>query len=186
MATSSPLIKKLALPGGAVITNFFDTSGRMTENRLRNSTGTLLNEHDYAYNSGNQRTKQTRTAADFVDYTYDDIGQVMSALGKESGGATLRWQERFYYGYDKAGNLSNRVQNVQTNVFSVNNLNQLTSVVRTNNSYTVAGTTTGSCPSRPLSRPSSTTRVRMSSSRPTSRSAVVPEAFTCATSTTRR
>ena len=45
-------------------------------------------------------------------------------------------------GYDEAGNLSNRVQNAQTNVFRVNNLNQLTSTVRTNPSATVAGFTT--------------------------------------------
>jgi len=77
-----------------------------------------------------------------VDYTYDDSGQLKSALGKESGGTTNRWQERFYYGYDKAGNLSNRVQNVLTNVFHVDALNQLTSVVRTNSSITVAGATT--------------------------------------------
>ena len=88
--------------------------------------GTLLNRHDYTYNAGSQRTAQTRTGGDYIDYTYDDIGQLQSALGKESGGTTNRWQERFFYGYDTAGNLSNRVQNVQTNVFHMNNLNQLT------------------------------------------------------------
>jgi len=45
----------------------------------------------------------------------------------------------FSYGYDSVGNLSNRVQNLLTNVFQVNALNQLTSVVRTNNSATLAG-----------------------------------------------
>ena len=59
-----------------------------------------------------------------------------------TGGTTNRWHERFYYSYDNVGNLSNRVQNVLSNVFNVDSLNQLTSVVRTNGSLTVAGTTT--------------------------------------------
>ena len=94
------------------------------------------------YDEASRRTKQTRTSGDYVDYTYDETGQLTSALAQESGGTTNRWQERFIYGYDAAGNLSKRVQNVQTNVFSVDILNQLTSVVRTNTSATVAGATT--------------------------------------------
>jgi RHS repeat-associated protein len=78
-----------------------------------------------------------------VNYTYDALGQLETALGLESGGTTNRWQEGFIYSYDAAGNLTKRVQNVQTNVFVVNSLNELTTVVRTNNSLTVAGTTTG-------------------------------------------
>ena len=39
-----------------------------------------------------------------VDYGYDDLGQLTSALGAETGGAP-RWHERFFYAYDAAGNL---------------------------------------------------------------------------------
>ncbi len=44
--------------------------------------------------------------------------------------------------YDKAGNLSNRVNNLFTNFFSVDNLNQLNTQTRSATNYTVAGTTT--------------------------------------------
>jgi hypothetical protein len=37
---------------------------------------------------------------------YDNIGQLTSALEKESRGVTNRFQEMFSYTYDKAGNLS--------------------------------------------------------------------------------
>lgn len=39
-------------------------------------------------------------------YTYDNTGQLLSSLGTEPGGATNRWQERFFYSFDPAGNLS--------------------------------------------------------------------------------
>ncbi len=41
-----------------------------------------------------------------MDYTYDNIGQLQTAKGKESGG-TARKQEQFGYGYDAAWNLNN-------------------------------------------------------------------------------
>jgi len=234
-------VRKLALPNGGYITNGFDAMGRLTSTTLKNSGHGILNQHSYLYDDGSRRTRQTRvgtlstaSVTNFLDYGYDKIGQLQSALGKESGGTTNRWHERFYYGYDKAGNLhpvrygahiplclrasqqqrrqslhwlhprlaraiptapkrrgdldakpialgphilrslpsptgrheagkvfkvgmgqtvsqkppeklshgvNNRVQNVQTNVFNVDSRNQLTSVVRTNSSATVAGTT---------------------------------------------
>jgi RHS repeat-associated protein len=135
-------LQRLSLPGGAYVTNTHDLFARLTDTSLKTSGATVLHQHAYALDDANRRTQQTRTAGDYVDYTYDDSGQLTSALGKESGGTTNRWHERFFYRYDAAGNLSHRVQNVQTNVFHVDSLNQLTSVVRTNNSATVAGATT--------------------------------------------
>lgn len=52
---------------------------RLTATALRRADATLLNWHSYDYNVGNQRTKQTRTAGDYVDYAYDDIGQLQRA-----------------------------------------------------------------------------------------------------------
>ncbi len=138
------LVRKLALPNGSYITNGFDAMGRMTSTTLKNSSHSTLNSHAYQLDDASRRTRQTRTGGDFMDYGYDKIGQVQSAIGYEPGGTTNRWHERFSYGYDKAGNLSNRVQNAQTNVFSVDILNQLTAMVRTNSSATVVGITTSS------------------------------------------
>jgi len=41
-----------------------------------------------------------------LNYTYDQIGQLKTALGREAGGTTNRWQEHFGYVYDAAGNLN--------------------------------------------------------------------------------
>jgi len=136
-------VKKLSLPNSAYITNTFDSVARMLSTTLKNSGNTNLNSHQYIYNPGNQRTNMMRTDGSFVDYTYDPGGQLKTVLGKESGGTTNRWNEQFRYTYDAAGNLSNRVQNVLTNVFNVNSLNELTSVVRTNSNLTVGGNYVG-------------------------------------------
>src|SRR5216117_1249596 len=60
----------------------------------------------HTYDAGSRRTRQTRTDGSYVDYGYDNIGQVKTAMGKESGGTTNRWHERMAYAYDAAGNLA--------------------------------------------------------------------------------
>jgi RHS repeat-associated protein len=141
LPTAGRLVERLVLPSGAYVTNVYDTLARLTSTTLKNSSHSTLNSHAYDLNDGHQRTKQTRKDGDFVDYTYDPIGQLQTALGKENGGTTNRSQEQFRYTYDAAGNLSNRVANVLTNTFNVNSLNELTTVTRTTN-FTLAGFTT--------------------------------------------
>ena len=131
-------MRRLTLPTGGYITNDYDTVSRQLLTRLVKSDDSELNGHDYAYNPGNQRTNQTRVTQVFTNgnwylatnemvYGYDGIGQLRGANGKEAGGS-LRMGEQFAYKYDAAGNLTNRVQNLFTNTFNVNSLNELTTV----------------------------------------------------------
>src|SRR6266436_3473880 len=108
--------------------------------KLRNCSDALLGSWAYGYNLGSQRTNVTRTDSSFVNYAYDPLGQVKTALGKEGAGAT-RWHEQFGYAYDAAGNLNLRTNNDLVQAFNVNSLNELSTVSRTTN-MTVAGTTT--------------------------------------------
>jgi RHS repeat-associated protein len=144
LSGSSPasLVKSLSLPNGSAITNNYDSHARMLGTWLRKNDGTLLNKHEYALNDLDQRTKQTRTGGDYVDYAYDPLGQLTNAVGKELGGVTNRWHEQFAYKYDAAGNLTNRVQHRLTNSFAVNSLNQLTGGARAGR-ISVGGITTG-------------------------------------------
>ncbi|MDA1274221.1 MAG: hypothetical protein O2960_09240 [Verrucomicrobia bacterium] len=57
-----------------------------------------------------RRTRHTRTEGSYVDFTYENLGQLQSAIGKESGAAS-RLNEQFRYGYDTAWNLSSRTNN---------------------------------------------------------------------------
>ncbi len=85
------------------ITNAFDNVGRLTLTKLRTSGGIDLNTHSYLYNHGHQRYRQTRTDASYVTYTYDNIGQLKSAIGTGSQST-----ENLGYAYDTAWNLNTR------------------------------------------------------------------------------
>ena len=141
LAQASPLHLRLSLPNGAYVTNAYDSLARLTNTSLKSSSHAVLNAHAYLYNDGNQRTRQTRTGGDYVDYGYDDIGQLKTSSGKEVGGTTNRWQEQLSYAYDAAGNLLHRTNHTLIQTFGVNNLNQLTNQSRSGR-MSVAGTTT--------------------------------------------
>ena len=140
LVTPATLVKRLALPNGAAITNAYDSVARMTKTYLINSTNGVLDKYDYSYNLGNQRTNVTRTSGDYVSYAYDSIGQLTNASGREAN-STLRLQEQFGYGYDAAGNLNTRTNNGLVQTFGVNALNELTTGSRSG-TLTVAGATT--------------------------------------------
>jgi RHS repeat-associated protein len=135
--TPSTLTALLTLPSGAYITNSYDSNARLTGTYLMNGSGAQLNAHSYSYNTVNQRTRQNRQAGDYVDYTYDNLGQLVSALGRETGGAN-RAHEQLGYGYDKAGNLNSRTNNALVQSFGVNSLNELTTITRSG-TFTVSG-----------------------------------------------
>ena len=120
------------------IYNQFDQLARLSDTALYGVGGNLRNQHTYAMNEANQRTKQTFTGGNFTDYTYDDIGQLKTAKGKESGGSTSRLNEQFGYAYDAAWNLNYRTNNALTQTFSVDSKNQLTTAARSG-TLTVAG-----------------------------------------------
>lgn len=72
---------------------------------------------------------------------YDNAGQLLAALGKESGGTTNRLHEQLSCVYDAAGNLTWRTNNGLRQQFQVNPLNELTTSSRSG-TLTVVGTTT--------------------------------------------
>jgi RHS repeat-associated protein len=145
-APLSDRVQSLGLPGQGTehthIENQFDSLARLTGTTLYKADGTtVLNQHTYQYNDANERTRQTFKEGNYVDYTYDPIGQLKTAMGWEAGGTTNRLQEQFGYAYDKAWNLNYRTNNALTQTFSVNNLNELTTASRSG-TFTVAGTAT--------------------------------------------
>lgn len=140
--TGGKHLARLTMPSGGAITNDFDGNGRLLETTLIKSDSSILNQHRYSYNAGNQRTQQVFTAGNYVNYGYDKIGQLTAARGWEAGGSTNRWQEQFGYAYDTAGNLSYRTNHTLMQRFNVNNLNALTTVTN-GGRLTVAGSTFG-------------------------------------------
>ena len=134
-------VSRLALPNGANVTNTYDSVARLLTTKLLNSSSAVLDSENYAYNLASQRTAETNAVGDFRNYTYDNEGELKTAIGKEAGGTTNRWQEQLGYTYDGAGNLNYRTNNVLIQTFNVNDLNELSTATR-NGTLTVAGTTT--------------------------------------------
>ena len=87
-ALRSTLPATVSLPNGAYITNTYDNVARLLSSTLTTSGQSTINSHSYQLNQANQRTQQAFTAGNYVDYTYDNTGQLESAKGKESGGTT--------------------------------------------------------------------------------------------------
>jgi RHS repeat-associated protein len=132
------LLKSITFPNNCVITNTFDSVGRLASTTLQNGSAVTLNSYAYAYNLAGQRTQLTRTDGSYVAYTYDSAERLTSAKGKESGGVTNRLHEQLGYAYDAAGNLSQRTNNALVQTLNVNTLNELTTSTRAG-TYTVAG-----------------------------------------------
>jgi len=147
------LVRNLSLPNTGAITNAYDNVARLTKTCLRTSGGTILNSHAYAYNAASQRTSQTRTEGSYVSYTYDAIGELVTAAGKEPGGVTNRYNEQFGYAYDPAGNLNYRTNKALVQTFTVDSRNELTNVARAN-TLTVAGTSSSAASAVTVTGPS--------------------------------
>ena len=146
------LIRSLTYPSGAHSDRSYDGAGRLLEIALKDPSGNnVLDQFDYHYDLGSQRTQQVFSVANAnanyshsTDYSYDNIGQLKRARGWKSngqGGQTPRLQEQFDYAYDAAWNLNYRTNNALVQTFGVNNLNELSTVSR-NGTLTVAGTAT--------------------------------------------
>ena len=123
MPPNCPLVDALNLPNGALITNKYDNVARLLSTRLLNSSASALDSQSYAYNLAGQRIAETNLAGDYRNYTYDNAGELLTAIGKEAGGVTTRMQEQLGYAYDAAGNLNFRTNNTLIQNFNVNNLN---------------------------------------------------------------
>jgi YD repeat-containing protein len=75
---------------------------------------------NYRYNRLSQRTRIDLADGSYWVFGYDDLGQLSSAKGFESGSGS-RAQEPLTYGYDLAGNLQSRTNNGLVHRFTVNN-----------------------------------------------------------------
>ncbi len=92
---ASRLISQLNLPNGSSMAYGYVGLARLTSSTLRNSSGSTLNLHSYLYNNAHQRTRQNRNG-NYVDYGYDAVGQLTSALGFENSGASRRHEQLSY------------------------------------------------------------------------------------------
>ena len=108
-------------------------------------------------------TNQAFTLGNFMNYTYDNIGQLKTARGYETNGTPARLQEQFGYAYDSAWNLNTRTNNALVQNFTVNTVNELTGTSRSG-TLTVAGTATEPSGNAPFSSSPGVTNVTVNTS----------------------
>jgi RHS repeat-associated protein len=120
--------------------DFTDPLKRLKNTALKNN-GTTVNSHAYLYNAGSQRTKQTLTDGSYVDYAYDNLGQLDTALTKTSGGSAVTGQQ-FDYAYDAGWNLTTRATGSGTTTYVPNDRNQLSTAGGWAQGYDAAGNRT--------------------------------------------
>ena len=127
-SSSSPLPKAISLPNTSSITNAFDAVARLTASVLIKNTGTILDSAIYGYNTAGQRTTFTNAAGTYVQYTYDNIGQLKTATSSVSS-------ENRGYGADPCWNLNWRTNNGASYNYLVDTKNQLTNAYSATYSY---------------------------------------------------
>lgn len=123
------LMRRIALPNTSLITNLYDSEARLTGTFLQTSAGSTLDSATYGYNLANQRTTFTNAAGTFVQYSYDNIGQLKvadSSVNSEDRG----------YNYDAAWNLHYRTNNGSLGTFTVDTKNELTTAPSPANALT--------------------------------------------------
>lgn len=131
-------IQNLALPGGNSIAETYDPAGQILTTALKHGS-TVLDSSTYTYDANGNRTSVTRANNAYVNYGYDAIGQLTSAVGYEPDAITLRANEDFGYGYDAADNLLTRTNHTLIQTFTTDHANELVNVTRNNDLLTVAG-----------------------------------------------
>jgi RHS repeat-associated protein len=123
------LIRRIALPNTSLITNFYDGEARLTGTFLQTSGGSTLDSATYGYNVANQRTTFTNAAGTYVQYSYDNIGQLKVA------DSSVNTEDRGY-NYDAAWNLHYRTNNGTLGTFTVDTKNELTNAPSPANALT--------------------------------------------------
>lgn len=139
---ASSRIKTLKRPNG--ITTVYGYSAVSNGSQLQfiwhtNQSGQTISRYDYCRDAVGRITAITNLANGTTtnwSYEYSPVGQLLGAAARTTNGTVT---QRFRYTYDDAGNRISSQSNSAALAESVNNLNQLIGISRTNSTVRVAG-----------------------------------------------
>jgi RHS repeat-associated protein len=121
------------LGNGTYATHAYDAAGNLISLVNRAPDGTVNSRFDYTYDAQGLRTSET-TLEGTAFYTYDDAGQLTSAI--LPGGRTIT------YAYDALGNRTTVNDSGDTTDYTTNDLNQYTTEGAQRDSYDADGNLT--------------------------------------------
>ena len=137
---ASELRSQLTLPNGASIQDRYDAVAQLTNTTLFSSSSAPLDTHVYANDVRGLRGHHITADGRVDDYAYDTIGQLKAAHTYGSNNVGILAFR--HYGYDAAGNLAWRTNDLVTvRAYAPDRLNQLTNFGLAG-TITVSGTTT--------------------------------------------
>jgi len=122
-----------------------DSLARLDYTGLINFWGHTLDGYGYTHDPLGLRTNITRSLGltnSSVAVGYDSMGQLTSWQAREGLSGPLRLNEQVGWGYDAAGNLRYRTNGGLLQTFTMDPVNQLTNVARSN-TMTLSGVTPG-------------------------------------------
>ncbi|MDR3574548.1 MAG: RHS repeat-associated core domain-containing protein [Anaerolineaceae bacterium] len=127
---NSPLVSQITFKQSGT-TRMMTTKTYDHLNRLTgiSSSSSFSSSFSYAYNTANQRTKDTLVDGSYWLYSYDNLGQMTGGNKYFADGTAVPGQQ-FGYGFDDIGNRKQTTAggNGETRLanYTVNNLNQIT------------------------------------------------------------
>lgn len=91
-STRKTRVGRIDLLNSAYVINTFDSVARRASTKLPYDVApgspAVFDAHGYTYNQTGQRTKQTRDwGLNWIDDTYDSVGQLNTALAKDNAGS---------------------------------------------------------------------------------------------------
>ncbi|MDP2816259.1 MAG: hypothetical protein Q8O19_06225, partial [Rectinemataceae bacterium] len=123
---ASSKITSISLNGNVVVSNTYDTLGRLIKKENFKPDGTLVSSFEYSMNNSDEREDVKLLDGKSIDYSYDLAGQVIGAQKKFSDNST-DYSYNYGYQYDPAGNPLLRTSQGQKRDYTFNNLNQFLS-----------------------------------------------------------
>ncbi|MDP2815585.1 MAG: RHS repeat-associated core domain-containing protein, partial [Rectinemataceae bacterium] len=131
---ASSKIASISLNGNVIVSNTYDTLGRLIKKENFKPDGTLVSSFEYTLNASDERIDvKSRSALQpdqpenlSISYSYDLAGQLTGAVRKFTDAST-DYSYNYGFNYDPAGNPLLRTSQGQSRNYTFNNLNQFLS-----------------------------------------------------------
>ena len=130
--SAGTLLASISMPGGNLVTNTYDSVGRVIDATLESPTHSILNEHGYQYDLASRRIWLSRTNSANATWAgtwtnaFNAASELTSALAYNTSGTAVTG-EQWRFGYDAGWNMTGRGTGSGTNSYTANNLNEVTS-----------------------------------------------------------
>ena len=114
-------------PGGMVLSNRYDTTGRLSQRKYSDAAGNVIRSYAFQYDLNGRCTNRIDETGGGWRYMYDSYGQLTGAVAFDSAGNAI--MDRSYsYAFDPAGNMVRMENGGDVWTYGYDAMNQMTSI----------------------------------------------------------